>query len=60
MYQNIEGSCKFRRFFIQKYVVIYRIKENVIWFERILPSKSNYNQKEINQIKFPIKIKIEK
>ena len=60
MYQNMGESYMFRRFFIQKYVIIYRIKENIIWFERILPSNSNYNQKDIYKIKFPIKIKIEK
>ena len=60
MFQAMEEDNSIRRFFIHKYVIFYKVKNNIIEFERILPSKSNYNQKEINQIKFPKKIKINK
>ena len=58
MFQTTQHDKTIRRFFIQKYVIFYTVKNNIIEFERILPSKSNYNQKEINQIEFPKKIKI--
>ena len=47
MYQKIEKSKANRRFFIQKYVIIYEIREKYIIIKRILPQKKNYNSKTI-------------
>ena len=47
MYQEIEKSIINRRFFIQKYVVIYEVREKYIIIKRILPQKINYNSKII-------------
>ena len=41
-----------RRFFIQNYVIIYKIEINQVILFRILPSKSNYIQEEIYKNEF--------
>ena len=53
MYQKVENELEFRRFFIQNYVIIYKIDKNYILLFRVLPSKSNYIQKEIYKKQFP-------
>lgn len=60
MYQKIENEDELRRFFIQSYVIVYKIKENEIRMFRILPSKSNYIQEGIykNKIQKNLEIKI--
>lgn len=55
MCQKLENNEKLRRFFIQKYVIFYEIKRRQIIIKRVLPQKSNYNQKGIYKIKFPEK-----
>ena len=47
----IEEDKNLRRFFIQKYVVIYEIEKNYIVIRRILAQKSNYNSKIIHKEK---------
>lgn len=51
IYQCIEGNNKLRRFFIDKYVVIYKIEENNIFILRMLPQKSNYKRKNLDILK---------
>lgn len=51
LYQRTEINKEIRRFFIQKYVIFYRIEKNEIELLRILHQKSNYNQKRIYKIK---------
>lgn len=53
LYQRTEINKEIRRFFIQKYVIFYRIEKNEIELLRILHQKSNYNQKKIYKIKSP-------
>lgn len=45
LYQRTELDKQIRRFFIQKYVIFYRIVNNEIELLRILPQKSNYYKK---------------
>lgn len=47
LYQRTELDKQIRRFFIQKYVIFYRIEKDEIELLRILHQKSNYNQKKI-------------
>ena len=51
LYQFVEKTKNKRRFFIQKYVIIYQIKSNYIIVKRMLPQKINYNQKGFYRIK---------
>lgn len=51
LYQSLELNKQIRRFFIQKYVIFYRIKGKNITIIRILPQKANYHQKGIYRIK---------
>lgn len=51
LYQRTELDKQIRRFFIQKYVIFYRIEKNEIELLRILHQKLNYNQKKIYKIK---------
>jgi mRNA-degrading endonuclease RelE of RelBE toxin-antitoxin system len=53
MYQKYENEPELRRFFIQNYVIIYKIEKNYILLIRILPSKSNYIQEGIYKKQFP-------
>lgn len=46
LYQRTELNKEIRRFFVQKYVIFYRIEKNDIELLRILHQKSNYNQKK--------------
>lgn len=46
LYQKTELNKEIRRFFIQKYVVFYKIEKDEIELLRILHQKSNYNQKK--------------
>lgn len=55
MYQSFENELEFKRFFIQNYVIIYKVEKNYILLIRILPSKSNYIQEGIYKTKFPKK-----
>lgn len=50
-YQRIENSNILRRFFIDKYVIIYRVNKNYIIILRILPQKSNYKRKNLDILK---------
>lgn len=50
-YQRIENSNRLRRFFIDKYVIIYRVNKNYITIWRILPQKSNYKRKKSDILK---------
>lgn len=54
MYQCMENSNRLRRFFIDKYVIIYRVEQKNIFILRILPQKSNYKRKnsDILKLKF--------
>ncbi len=53
-YQRMEQSNELRRFFIDKYVIIYRVEQKSIFILRILPQKSNYKRKnpDILKLKF--------
>lgn len=51
LYQRTELDKQIRRFFIQKYVIFYKVEKNEIELLRILHQKSNYNQKRIYKIK---------
>ena len=51
LYQRTEINKEIRRFFIHKYVIFYRIKQDNIELIRILHQKSNYNQKIIYKTK---------
>ena len=53
MFQKLENEKELRRFFIQKYVIIYKSEEDIIKLIRILPIKSNYIQEEIHKKQFP-------
>lgn len=50
-YQRIENSNILRRFFIDKYVIIYRVNRNYITILRILPQKSNYKTENLDILK---------
>lgn len=50
-YQRMEQNDKLRRFFIDKYVIIYRVLKNNIFILRILPQKSNYKRKNLDILK---------
>lgn len=52
MYQYIEENNELRRFFIDKYTVIYKIEENKVFILRVLPQKSNYKKENLDIIKF--------
>lgn len=52
MYQSMEYNNMLRRFFVDKYVIIYRVEKNSIFILRILPQKSNYKKRKLNIIKF--------
>lgn len=52
MYQSMEYNNMLRRFFIDKYVIIYRVEKNSIFILRILPQKSNYKKEKLDIIKF--------
>ncbi|MBP3256188.1 MAG: type II toxin-antitoxin system RelE/ParE family toxin [Clostridia bacterium] len=54
-FQTMENEKEFRRFFIQNYVIIYKVEINQIILFRILPNKSNYIQEGIYKTKFPKK-----
>ncbi len=45
LYQCLDDNETKRRFFIQKYIVIYNVKNNKIKILRILFQKSNYYKK---------------
>ena len=51
MYQCMLKNEKNRRFFVQKYIVFYKVDNYDIIILRILPQKVNYNQKGIYRIK---------
>lgn len=51
LYQALEVNSNLRRFFIQKYVVFYKIKGKSITVMRILYQKSDYNQRQIHKTK---------
>lgn len=50
-YQRIENSNILRRFFIDKYDIIYRVDKNYIAILRILPQKSNYKKENLDILK---------
>lgn len=50
-YQRIEQSNELRRFFVDKYVIIYRVEQNNIFILRILPQKSNYKTENLDILK---------
>ncbi len=52
MYQSMEYNNMLRRFFVDKYVIIYRVEKNSIFILRILPQKSNYKKEKLDIIKF--------
>lgn len=52
MFQRLESEKELRRFFIQKFVIIYKVVQNEIILIRILPGKSNYIQEGIYKTKF--------
>lgn len=45
LYQCLDNNETKRRFFIQKYIIIYNVKNNKIKILRILFQKSNYYKK---------------
>lgn len=45
LYQYLDNNKTKRRFFIQKYIVIYNVKKDKIKILRILFQKSNYYRK---------------
>lgn len=51
IYQCIEGNNELRRFFIDKYVVIYKIEGSNVIILRMLPQRSNYKRKNLNILK---------
>lgn len=51
LYQSFETNPNIRRFFVQKYVVFYKVEEKNIRVIRILSQKANYNQKGIDKTK---------
>lgn len=52
LYQRMENSKILRRLFIEKYVIIYKVKENYVIILRILPQKSNYKKESSDILKF--------
>lgn len=51
MYQKMENDNTLRRFFIDKYVIIYEVESDNINVLRILPQKSNYKRKNLDILK---------
>lgn len=51
LYQSFETNPNIRRFFVQKYVVFYKVEERNIRVIRILFQKANYNQRVIDKTK---------
>ncbi len=52
MYQYIEENNKLRRFFIDKYTVIYKIEKNKVFILKVSPKKSNYKKENSDILKF--------
>lgn len=51
IYQCVEGNNELRRFFINKYVVIYKIKASNVFILWMLPQKSNYKKENLDILK---------
>lgn len=51
LYQSFETNPNIRRFFVQKYVVFYKVEGKNIRVIRILSQKANYNQRVIDKTK---------
>lgn len=51
LYQSFESNPNIRRFFIQKYVVFYKVEGKNVRVIRILSQKTNYNLKVIDRTK---------
>lgn len=51
LYQSFETNPNIRRFFVQKYVVFYKVEGKNIRVIRILFQKANYNQRVIDKTK---------